>query len=83
MSIWYNWCNGIKILSSVDFKKNENIIIVACSIGIGLGTTVTPGLFNEMPEILKMLLENGIFTGTVTVIILNTLFNYSEIFKTK
>jgi xanthine permease len=75
--------NGIKILSSVDFKKNENIIIVACSIGIGLGTTVTPGLFNEMPEILKMLLENGIFTGTVTAIILNTLFNYSEIFKTK
>lgn len=36
-----------------------------------------------MPEILKMLLENGIFTGTVTAIILNTLFNYSEIFKTK
>lgn len=83
MSIWYNWCNGIKILSSVDFKKNENIIIVACSIGIGLGTTVIPGLFNEMPEILKMLLENGIFTGTVTAIILNTLFNYSENFKTK
>ena len=75
--------NGIKILSGVDFKRNENIIIVACSIGIGLGTTVTPGLFNEMPEILKMLLENGIFTGTVTAIVLNTLFNYNEIFGTK
>ncbi len=72
--------NGIKILSAIDFKKNENIIIVACSIGIGLGTTVTPGLFNEMPPILKMLLENGIFTGTFTAIVLNTLFNYQEMF---
>ena len=73
--------NGIKILSNIDFKRNENIMIVACSIGIGLGTTVTPGLFNEMPEIVKMLLENGIFTGTVTAILLNILFNYREMFK--
>ena len=75
--------NGIKILSNVDFKRNENIIIVACSIGIGLGTTVTPGLFNEMPLVIKMLLENGIFTGTVTAIILNILFNYHDVRQRK
>ena len=27
---------GIKMLSSVDFGKQENLLIVACSVGIGL-----------------------------------------------
>ncbi len=71
--------NGIKILSDVDFKKNENIIIVACAVGFGLGTSVTPGLFDKMPELAKMLLGNGIFTATFIAIILNIFFNYKEI----
>jgi xanthine permease len=73
--------NGIKILSDVDFKRNENLIIVACSVGIGLSTSVTPGLFEKMPELLKMLLGNGIFTGTFTAILLNTFFHYKEIMQ--
>lgn len=73
--------NGVKILSQIDYTKNENLLIIACSIGIGLGTSVTPGLFSKMPELLKLLLENGIFTGTLTAILLNILFNYDTIFK--
>lgn len=72
--------NGIKILSSIDFSRNENILIVACSVGIGLGTTVTPGLFTAFPPFFRMLLENGIFTGAFTAIILNLVFHYQDMF---
>lgn len=73
--------NGVKILSSVNFKKNENLLIIACSIAVGLGTSVTPGLFDKFPELARLLLGNGIFTGTFTAIILNIFFNYDELFN--
>lgn len=73
--------NGVKILSSVNFKKNENLLIIACSIAVGLGTSVTPGLFDKLPELARLLLGNGIFTGTFTAIILNIFFNYDELFN--
>ena len=33
---------GIQMLSKVDFNKNSNMLVVACSIGVGLGITVVP-----------------------------------------
>lgn len=71
--------NGVKILSKVNFKKNENLLIIACSIGVGLGTSVTPGLFDKLPELARLLLGNGIFTGTFTAIVLNIFFNHDEL----
>lgn len=73
--------NGVRLLSQVDYSKNENLLIVACSVGIGLSTSVLSGMFDKMPEILRMLLENGIFMGTLTAILLNILFHYKELFN--
>ncbi|MFD3446054.1 xanthine permease PbuX [Microbacteriaceae bacterium 4G12] len=66
---------GIKMLSSVDFKKQENLLIVACSVGIGLGVTVVPNLFAKFPESIRILTDNGIVLGSVTAIVLNVIFN--------
>ncbi|HDR7438338.1 TPA: xanthine permease, partial [Bacillus anthracis] len=55
---------GIKMLSSVDFGKQENLLIVACSVGIGLGVTVVPTLFSQLPESIRILTDNGIVLGS-------------------
>src|SRR5699024_75895 len=40
---------GIKMLSPVIAESGENAMIIACSIGMGLGVTVAPDLFHNFP----------------------------------
>lgn len=66
---------GIKMLSKIISDSQENSMIIACAIGIGLGVTVVPELFAQFPSDLKILTSNGIVAGSVTAIVLNILFN--------
>ncbi|MCK1991257.1 purine permease [Peribacillus muralis] len=66
---------GIKMLSKVDFASQENLLIIACSVGMGLGVTVVPELFSQIPESFQILTENGIVAGSLTAIFLNIVFN--------
>ncbi len=66
---------GIKMLGQVDFNQQGNLLVVACSVGLGLGVTVVPDIFKEMPETIRILTESGIVAGSVTAIVLNILFN--------
>ncbi|HDR7278777.1 MULTISPECIES: xanthine permease PbuX [Bacillus cereus group] len=66
---------GIKMLSSVDFGRQENLLIVACSVGIGLGVTVVPTLFSQLPESIRILTDNGIVLGSASAVVLNIVFN--------
>ncbi|WP_232695577.1 nucleobase:cation symporter-2 family protein [Brevibacillus daliensis] len=72
--------SGVNMLSAVDLKKNENMLIIACSIGVGLGSAVVPQMFEQLPIIwLQMLLQNGIVTGSITAIVLNLLLNFQSV----
>ena len=66
---------GIKMLSKVIGNSQDNSMIIACSIGLGLGVTVAPELFAQFPSGLKILTSNGIVAGSVTAIALNILFD--------
>jgi xanthine permease len=66
---------GIKMLSRVDFTSQENLFIVACSVGMGLGVTVVPDIFSQLPASIQILTSNGIVAGSVTAIVLNLIFN--------
>ncbi|HJV31061.1 MAG TPA: nucleobase:cation symporter-2 family protein [Bacillales bacterium] len=66
---------GIKMLSKVEFASQENLLIIACSVGMGLGVTAVPDLFSQMPESVKILTNNGIVAGSLTAIFLNIVFN--------
>ncbi|SEB20942.1 xanthine permease [Thalassobacillus cyri] len=66
---------GIKMLSSVIADSPENSMIVACSVGMGLGVTVVPELFAQLPSGIQILTSNGIVAGSVTAIVLNIVFN--------
>lgn len=66
---------GIKMLSKVVSDTEDNSMIIACSIGIGLGVTVVPELFDSLPTNMKILTSNGIVAGSMTAIVLNIVFN--------
>lgn len=61
---------GIQTLSHVKLD-NRNILIIATSIGLGLGVTFRPEVLSSLPESLKMIFSSGISTGTIVALILN------------
>lgn len=66
---------GVKMLSKVVSGSGDNSMIIACSIGMGLGVTVVPDLFVSLPSSFQILTSNGIVAGSVTAIVLNIIFN--------
>ena len=38
------------MLSKVEFASQENLLIIACSVGMGLGVTAVPDLFAHLQE---------------------------------
>lgn len=75
--------SGIKMLSKVDFSSQENLLIIACSIGVGLGVTTVPNLFDALPESVKILTNSGIVAGSLTAIFLNVIFHVAKPMKQK
>ncbi len=63
--------SGINMISSVDFTDNNNLLIIACSISLGLGATVVPELFAVLPEAVRIIFADGIITGSLCAIVLN------------
>lgn len=66
---------GIKMLGAAVGESEGNAMIIACSIGMGLGVTVVPDIFKVLPETVRILTSNGIVAGSVTAIALNIIFN--------
>jgi xanthine permease len=67
--------SGIKILSKVDYSSQGNLLIIACSVGMGLGVTTVPNLFDHLSESIKIITNSGIVSGSLTAIFMNIIFN--------
>ncbi|WP_125762763.1 nucleobase:cation symporter-2 family protein [Companilactobacillus hulinensis] len=65
---------GIKMLTKVDMS-GDNLLIMAVSIGLGLGVTVQPTLLHFLPSTLQTILNNGLVVGSFTAIIMNIVLN--------
>lgn len=61
---------GIDTLSKVKINQ-RNLLIIATSIGLGLGVTFRPEFISQLPEGLKMIFSSGISTGTIVALVLN------------
>jgi len=67
---------GIRILGSVDYKRNRNnLFIVAVSIGIGMIPLIAPRYLQWMPHGLHPLIESGILLASLSAVLLNLFFN--------
>ncbi|WP_036484146.1 uracil-xanthine permease family protein [Myxosarcina sp. GI1] len=68
---------GIKILSCVNLSK-RNSIILAVSLGLGLGVTFVPEILEASAPIVQNLFSSGISTGGITALILNIIIPGGE-----
>ncbi|MCM0582621.1 purine permease [Weissella diestrammenae] len=62
---------GTTIMRQVDFGAERNLMIAALSIGAGIGITVYPQLFQHMPTMLKIVIQNAVVVTAVLAVILN------------
>lgn len=68
--------SGLRMIGSqVDLNRHENLFVIACSVGMGLGVTAVPGIFDSLPDTVRILTDNGIVAGTFTALVMNLLFN--------
>ena len=67
---------GVQILHKVDFSNNANLLTASVSIGLGLGITMYPQLFQHMPTEFQIILGNGIVVTSISAVLLNLLFNH-------
>jgi xanthine/uracil permease len=61
---------GIRLLLSAGLGQREGVI-VALSLGVGLGLPTQPAILASLPEFAKSLLGSGISAGGLTALVLN------------
>ena len=61
---------GFEILSNVKLDKRSSIIL-ALSLGVGLGISNVPELLNNLPSLLKSIFSSGIAAGGLCALCLN------------
>ncbi|WP_281165910.1 nucleobase:cation symporter-2 family protein [Liquorilactobacillus sicerae] len=64
---------GIRMLFEVDFNDQRNLLIVAVSIGLGLGVSVYPTIFEFLPKTAQLFLGNGIVVASLASVLLNVI----------
>ncbi|MCB7112265.1 purine permease, partial [[Eubacterium] rectale] len=56
---------GIQILQKADLNKNSNLLVASMSIGLGLGVTVYPQIFQHLATETQIILGNGVVVGSL------------------
>lgn len=67
--------SGIRTLGKVNYRNNNNGMVVALTLGLGLMPIVVPPLFHQLPELAKMFMHSGITVGTSIAIVANLILN--------
>jgi uric acid transporter len=67
--------SGIRALSRVSYEGNNNLVIVALSIGMGVIPIAVPTFYEEFPSWFQTVFDSGISSAAVTAVLLNLLFN--------
>ncbi len=67
--------SGIRSLSAVHYEGNQNLVIVALSISMGVIPIAVPDFYDEFPSWFQTIFDSGISAAAVTAVLLNILFN--------
>jgi xanthine permease XanP len=63
---------GIRILQRV-YLGHRELLILAFSLGAGVGVQSVPELLNPLPQTLRLVFESGITTGGIFAFLLNAI----------
>jgi uric acid transporter len=67
---------GIRTLAKVNFEGNNNLLIIAVSLSIGLIPAVAPTFYNKFPANFQVIFGSSITSTVIIVFILNLVFNH-------
>lgn len=67
--------SGVRTLSKVDFGRQQNLYIVAISIGVGLIPVVSEKFFAKLPSAVAPMLSSSILLTAISAVLLNLFFN--------
>ncbi|MFF3450242.1 nucleobase:cation symporter-2 family protein [Streptomyces sp. NPDC002667] len=68
--------SGIQTLVRAGLEKDNNVLIVAVSLAVGIIPITAPGFYHAFPQTARIVLDSGISTGCVTAVVLNLVFNH-------
>ncbi|MFF2652284.1 nucleobase:cation symporter-2 family protein [Streptomyces sp. NPDC058045] len=68
--------SGIQTLARAALDRDNNVLIVAVSLAVGIIPIAEPDFYHAFPERLRIVLDSGISTGCVVAVLLNLLFNH-------
>lgn len=67
---------GVRVLQKVDFTHNSgDLLVVAISVGLGLGVSVCPTFLAKLPAEVNMILNNGMVVTSLSGVLMNLLVN--------
>ncbi|WP_435928090.1 nucleobase:cation symporter-2 family protein [Dryocola sp. BD613] len=67
--------SGIRTLGQVDYRNNNNGMVVALTLGLGMMPVLVPGLFAQFPPMMQLFMHSGITIGTLVAIVANLTLN--------
>ena len=62
--------SGINILSGVNLDRRA-LLLIAISLGLGLGVAQVPDILAHMPELFRNIFSSGVATGGIAALLLN------------
>ncbi|MGW8767533.1 nucleobase:cation symporter-2 family protein [Streptomyces sp. NPDC055815] len=68
--------SGIQTLVKAGLEKDNNVLIVAVSLAVGIIPITKPDFYHAFPETAQIILDSGISTGCVAAVLLNVVFNH-------
>jgi xanthine/uracil permease len=67
--------SGIRMLSEVDYRDNENLVLVAASLGFGLLPVVSSEFWSRFPDWFATIFGSGISSASIVAVGLNLFLN--------
>jgi xanthine permease len=68
--------SGIQTLVRAGLDKDDNVLIVAVSLAVGIIPITAPDFYHAFPQTVRIVLDSGISTGCVAAVLLNLVFNH-------
>lgn len=67
---------GIRTLHKASFEDNQNLLIVAVSLSVGLIPSIAPSFYENFPSDFQVIFGSSITATVIVVFILNLVFNH-------
>ncbi|PKZ64696.1 uracil permease [Gordonia terrae] len=67
---------GISTLSKVDYRDNDNLLIVSLALGAGMIPIVSKDVYSNFPAEVQIIFGNAISSAVITAFVLNLFFHH-------